>query len=346
MAFLPLTTPPPKMPPQRTALGPISGNTTRGKELTPYARGCIETAGQLGLKPHAIQDLFGASRGAIRTTLTQATRRIEGQSLPRPGRPKVYSEREYRRLLQHIRKCPKDTYQQVRNALELNFSNATIKRYLIKHHIHNWKCKKRPYLSPENALKRYLWCAARRHWGVAEWNKYMWSDECSAERGRGKKQEWCWRTSEQKWNPEMITTYKSGKDIKVMVWGCFWGTEEGTERSELYILNRDFESKKHGYSAVSYLEVLEDQIPKCFQPGMTFMQDNASIHTARVVRQWFADMAIPLTDWPPYSPDLNPIEQVWFHMKAWVMENYPELENASGVSEEDIEKLEKALIKA
>jgi hypothetical protein len=62
----------------------------------------------------------------------------------------------------------------------------------------------------------------------------------------------------------MITTYKSGKDIKVMVWGCFWGTEEGTERSELYILNCDFESKKHGYSAVSYLEVLEDQIPKCF----------------------------------------------------------------------------------
>jgi hypothetical protein len=174
----------------------------------------------------------------------------------------------------------------------------------------------------------------------------MWSDECSAERGRGKKQEWCWRTSEQKWNPEMITTYKSGKDIKVMVWGCFWGTEEGTERSELYILDRDFESKKHGYLAVSYLEVLEDQIPKCFQLGMTFMQDNASIHTARVVRQWFADMAIPLTDWPPYSPDLNPIEQVWFHMKAWVMENYPELENASGVSEEDIEKLEKALIEA
>jgi hypothetical protein len=92
----------------------------------------------------------------------------------------------------------------------------------------------------------------------------MWSDKCSAERGQGKKQEWCWRTSEQKWNPEMITTYKSGKDIKVMVWGCFWGTEEGTERSELYILNCDFESKKHGYLAVSYLEVLEDQIPKCF----------------------------------------------------------------------------------
>jgi hypothetical protein len=102
MAFLPLTTPPLKMPPQRTALGPISGNTTRGKELTPYAQGCTETAGQLGLKPHAIQDLFKSSCRAIRTTLTQATHRIEGQSLPRSRRPKVYSERDYRYLLQHI----------------------------------------------------------------------------------------------------------------------------------------------------------------------------------------------------------------------------------------------------
>ena len=40
------------------------------------------------------------------------------------------------------------------------------------------------------------------------------------------------------------------------------------------------------------------------------MQDNASIHTAKKVKDWFKDMAIPLVDWPPYSPDLNPIEQV------------------------------------
>jgi hypothetical protein len=37
---------------------------------------------------------------------------------------------------------------------------------------------------------------------------------------------------------------------------------------------------------------------------------------------------------------------VWFYIKAWVIEKYPELENALEVLEEDIEKLEKALIKA
>jgi len=93
----------------------------------------------------------------------------------------------------------------------------------------------------------------------------MWLDECSAERGAGGKREWVFRTPEQKWNKEMIQTYKKGKDISVMVWGCFWGGG----RSELYVMDRDFEAKKYGYTANSYLEVLDDQLPSCWVPGLT-----------------------------------------------------------------------------
>ena len=51
----------------------------------------------------------------------------------------------------------------------------------------------------------------------------------------------------------MIQTYKCGKDIRVIVWGCFWDTR----RTSLYLIDRDFESKKHRYSANSYLKVLD-----------------------------------------------------------------------------------------
>jgi len=72
----------------------------------------------------------------------------------------------------------------------------------------------------------------------------------------------------------------------------------------------DFESKKHGYSARSYIKVLDDQLPTCWESGLIFMQDNASIHTSYAVHKWFEDIGIPLADHPPYSLDLNPIEHI------------------------------------
>ena len=173
----------------------------------------------------------------------------------------------------------------------------------------------------------------------------MWSDECSAERGAGKSVEWCFGTPADKWKPQYVKPSKKSKDISVMVWACFWGGKMGG-RSELYIIDRDFESKKYGYSARSYLEVLEDQLPRCWVPGLVFMQDNAPIHTANAVKAWFKEIGIPFIDWPPYSPDLNPIEQVWFHLKKKVLELHPELELMSGTSEKDLEALENALIEA
>jgi len=41
-----------------------------------------------------------------------------------------------------------------------------------------------------------------------------------------------------------------------MVWAAIWATET----FNLYPLERDFESKKHGYSANNYIKILEDNI--------------------------------------------------------------------------------------
>ena len=46
-----------------------------------------------------------------------------------------------------------------------------------------------------------------------------------------------------------------------------------------------------------------------------FLQDNAPVHKAYSVMDWFERNCIELVEYPPYSPDLNPIEHVWVELK-------------------------------
>lgn len=74
------------------------------------------------------------------------------------------------------------------------------------------------------------------------------------------------------------------------------------------------------FVAKDYIEVLENvMLPAARQvfpeeqyPNIYFMQDNCSIHTAKIVKEWFSEHPeIILLHHPAMSPDLNPIENIW-----------------------------------
>lgn len=168
----------------------------------------------------------------------------------------------------------------------------------------------------------FLWARRHRNWSWDRWLRVIWSDECSVERGSGRERRWAYRQPHQKWSKEMVNPYQKGKDISIMVWGGF-SILGG--RSNLCFLQRDPAAPRQGYSARSYTTILEDQIPRIYTPGYRFMQDNAPIHTAYVVRDWLQDHGIRVHVHPPYSPDLNPQEHIWPHLKKGVYKVRPDI---------------------
>ena len=68
------------------------------------------------------------------------------------------------------------------------------------------------------------------------------------------------------------------------------------------------------------------------------MHDNAPVHCAEIIKQILDELQIQVMVWPPYSPDLNPIENLWAIMKQEIYKLYPELEHAPD-TEETLRKL-------
>ena len=111
-------------------------------------------------------------------------------------------------------------------------------------------------------------------------------------------------------------------------------------------MSGDSEAKRGGVSSKVYMEFLEDVIPIMWEPDLVFMQDNAGIHRARIVTVFFEEHGIGVLEWPPYSPDLNPIEHAWHRLKERVYELHPELLEEKGKREDVKQAMLNALSEA
>ena len=90
----------------------------------------------------------------------------------------------------------------------------------------------------------------------------------------------------------------------------FWAAFRGEERTSLVTLDEDLESARERVTDRVIVKVYKAFLPTIVRPGDIFMHDGASVHTAHIVRAILREMGVIVMIWPPYSPDLNLIENL------------------------------------
>jgi transposase len=304
----------PSTPPSPSPAGPIQRHGS--KHLTRDQRLQVKTLRDAG---HPLQDITRLLN--ISFHQAQYVARSEQPVTPRKrkGRPSYLTEDQVEEL--EIFVCSSQTgrlmsYLQLSLAFShWNVSEHTIRHALEKRGFRRYAARLKPPLTETNRRKRLAWAYEHKDWTREQWSLILWSDESWITGGHHRRI-YVTRRPGEELDPTCVIE-KHRKRNGWMFWGCFngetkgpgifWEKEWGTIRAESYC-------ERIVPIVEGWINTIERQTGR----RLIFMQDGAPAHAAQLTLDELHARRIVFIYWPPYSPDLNPIEAVWNWMKNYI----------------------------
>lgn len=208
--------------------------------------------------------------------------------------------------------------------MNLNVSRETVRRFAKNDpHTEFVKLSRKPPLNKINKAKRLDFARIHQTWNQ-QWENTVWSDEKKLNLDGPDSCSKIWHDKRKK-KPVLKKRHTGGGSL--MVWGAF-SFHGKSNLAKISTRQDSIEYQNHLHDTL--LPVWDD----LSGGNGIFMQDNARCHVSRNTISWLARQNIPTMDWPPYSPDLNPIENIWGILTNEVYSNgkqyttIPELEIA------------------
>jgi transposase len=288
---------------------PVAAPPPSEQRLTEEQRWTVIVYKKDGKSTSWIARRLEVARSSVRAVWTRYQATGSPGSGSRSGRPRCTDEATDTAIafVAHV-----DVFtspRRIRRKLELDDVSArTIDRRLQEAGLYGRVARHKRDYSDVEIRKRMSFAEGYADWTVAAWSRVIFSDEKSFY-GRG----WCG----QMWVRRPIgaaldpkyCAHSVAHPALVGMWGCFSAAGPGYIRTYNGTVNaiimKDILSENLVATAEEH-SLMEPRAPQWY-----FLHDNAPTFNNALVRAWLHNKGIACLDLPPYSPDLNPIENLW-----------------------------------
>ena len=264
----------------------------------------------------------------------------------RSGRPRETTEEEneaivFISVVNHF-----FTPREIVHQLNLSVSPATVDRRLQEAELFGRVARRKRAFTEEEMKKRLSFAEGYKHWKKKDWERVIFADESIIQGEGGCKSGRVWvrrPAGEFEANKSEYIVHSVAHPIQLNMWGCVAASGVGY----CHIYNESMDAKDLIRILDANLLASVDLVfPETPREMWYLLHDNAPTHRANITKAWLHNHGITRVEFPPYSPDLNIIENVWQYIEVRVEARRPTtIEQLQDIIAEEWENIPKKFLK-
>jgi transposase len=266
----------------------------------------IETLREAKIGPAKIARQLGINPNTFKAYLHRS--KLVAGLPPKDKLPKHYfNGRNGRLVRRYLEDYPMARLDDIMAACDLTCHKSTLCRFLTKRGLTRTRAKRNILLKDVNRAKRIEFAKKMLQKSDEELKLIMFTDETMVKAYPNGEVVYYRAFQEQ---PDIVSPRVQQGGAGQMLWGGISFYAYG----QLHAIDGHMNSQR-------YLQLLRTHVKAEMNASerlgriLTFQQDNAKCHKTAEVMRFLENWGYEVLEWPPQSPDLSPIENIWNVMK-------------------------------